>query len=290
MVTPGDVYGHCPGMESLGDTRQLQHEQLRKANGIDAQTQPALQGPSSMSGDEIDWEPNGFTPVDGVGQNAGVRPLFESRIELRDLREDILDVRSRINASYFADLFLMLYQADKNMTAHEVAVRHSEKLLMLGPVLQAVIDELMEPMIVLTYHHAEQAGLIPPPPPELGEEPIEIEFVSMLAQAQKVNNARGIDRYIQTIGALRALDEDVVDKVNLDAIADEYADVFGVPARAVRSDREIEGIRNARNQRAAAHEAAELQATQAGSTRDLSTALQNAPDAVAQFSGLAAGV
>uniref|UniRef100_UPI0025860B83 portal protein n=1 Tax=Pseudomonas sp. TaxID=306 RepID=UPI0025860B83 len=33
QVTGGDIYGHSPGMESLGDIKQLQHEQLRKAQG-----------------------------------------------------------------------------------------------------------------------------------------------------------------------------------------------------------------------------------------------------------------
>ena len=42
-----------------------------------------------------------------------------------------------INACFFADLFLMLAnQTDTRMTATEVAERHEEKLLMLGPVLE----------------------------------------------------------------------------------------------------------------------------------------------------------
>ena len=44
-VTGGDIYGNSPAMESLGDIKQLQHEQLRKAQGIDYKTKPPLQVP-----------------------------------------------------------------------------------------------------------------------------------------------------------------------------------------------------------------------------------------------------
>jgi hypothetical protein len=34
-VSGGDIYGNSPGMEALGDVKQLQQEQLRKAQAID---------------------------------------------------------------------------------------------------------------------------------------------------------------------------------------------------------------------------------------------------------------
>jgi hypothetical protein len=35
QVTGQDIYGSSPAMEALGDIKQLQHQQLRKAQGID---------------------------------------------------------------------------------------------------------------------------------------------------------------------------------------------------------------------------------------------------------------
>ena len=43
----GDIYGNSPGMEALGDIKQLQHEQLRKSEAIDYKLRPPLQGPCS---------------------------------------------------------------------------------------------------------------------------------------------------------------------------------------------------------------------------------------------------
>ena len=56
-IAGGDIYGNSPGMESLGDVKQLQHEQLRKAQGIDYQTKPPLQVPSYMKNRDVDSLP-----------------------------------------------------------------------------------------------------------------------------------------------------------------------------------------------------------------------------------------
>jgi hypothetical protein len=46
-VAGGDIYGNSPGMEALGDVKQLQQEQLRKSQGIDYMSNPPLQVPTS---------------------------------------------------------------------------------------------------------------------------------------------------------------------------------------------------------------------------------------------------
>ena len=48
----GDIYGNSPGMEALGDIKQLQHQQLRKGQAIDYQVRPPLQLPPSMRNQE----------------------------------------------------------------------------------------------------------------------------------------------------------------------------------------------------------------------------------------------
>jgi len=137
-VLGGDIYGNSPGMEALGDVKQLQHEQLRKAQGIDYKTNPPLQVPTSLQNRGVDRLPGGVTYVDQAG--SGIRSAFEVNLDLNHLLMDIQDVRHRINSVFFADLFLMLAQAgaaNTRMTATEVAERHEEKLLMLGPVMSA---------------------------------------------------------------------------------------------------------------------------------------------------------
>jgi hypothetical protein len=71
-------------------------------------------------------------------------------------------------------------------------------------------------------------------------------MVSPLAQAQKQLEARSIQSYVGFIGAIAQYDPKVLDKVSIDRVADEYADIAGVPTTILATDQEVEQIRTAR--------------------------------------------
>ena len=226
-ISGGDIYGNSPGMEALGDIKQLQHEQLRKAQGIDYQTKPPLQVPSYMKNRDVDSLPGGVTFVDG--QQGKIETAFQVNLNLQHLLMDIQDVRMRINGAFYADLFLMLANAtDTRMTATEVAERHEEKLLMLGPVLERLHNELLDPLIDITFNRMVENNLIPPAPPELQGMELNVEFVSMLAQAQRAIGTNSIDRYVNSMGLVAQMKPEVLDKFDADSWSDEYADMLGV--------------------------------------------------------------
>lgn len=248
-ISGGDIYGHSPGMESLGDIRQLQHEQLRKAQVIDYQTNPPLQVPTSLKYREIDRLPGGIVFTDAAGQQAGVRPLYEVGMDLNHLLMDIQDVRTRINSTFYADLFLMLgNQTDRRMTATEVAERHEEKLLMLGPVLERLQNELLDPLIENTFHIMLEAQLLPEAPKELQGMDIDIVLVSMLAQAQQAVSTNSIDRFIGTIGSVVSMKPEILDKIDGDKLADVYAEALGIDPRIMLADNQVNQIRQQRQQ------------------------------------------
>ncbi|MDI9505523.1 MAG: portal protein, partial [Bacillota bacterium] len=87
----------------------------------------------------------------------------------------------------YNDLFLMLaLGGDKQMTAREVSERHEEKLLSVGPVVERLQPELLDVAIDRTYNIMDRHGLLPKPPRELEGADIEIEYISLLAQAQRM--------------------------------------------------------------------------------------------------------
>src|SRR6202043_3737282 len=107
-VAGGDIYGNSPGMEALGDIKQLQHEQLRKANAIDFQSNPPLQVPNSMKNQDVNRLPGGITYVDAGPAGAGIKTAFDVELRLDFLLEDIKDCRERIKSAFFVDMFMML--------------------------------------------------------------------------------------------------------------------------------------------------------------------------------------
>ena len=289
-VVSGDVYGYSPGMEALGDIKQLQHEQLRKAEAIDYKTKPPVQAPVSYKNGGLDLLPGGVSFVDAASPQGGIRTAFEVNLELNYLLEDIQDVRGRINSAFYADLFLMLANDTRSgITATEVAERHEEKLLMLGPVLERLHNELLSPMIDITFSKLVRSGALPPPPPELQGDDLNVEFVSTLAQAQRAVAVGNMDRFVNTIGAVAQVKPEVLDKLDADQYADALADALGIDPSLVVADEKVAIIRQQRAQAQAAaqqQEQAPVMAQTAKTLADTDTQGQNAlTDLMANLQG-----
>ena len=286
-VLPQDDYGSGPGMTALGDVIQLQQEQYRKSQLIDFSSDPAMLLPSDMKNQEVDLAPGGKNYSDASGTNrAG--PLWQPGQQLQPLLMDIQDVRTRINAAWFADMFLMIAQTDKNMTATEVAERHEEKLLMLGPALERLHNELLDPLVTLTFQYLLEAGELPPIPNELSGSSVDIQFVSMLAQTQRAVGARTIDRFLATASAVASAKPEILDRIDADAFIEDLAERLNVPAKLLVSRQDADQLRQARNQMQAQQAQADMQQQQASTAKDLAAVSQMAPNIAEQpFTSLA---
>lgn len=286
----GDVYGHGPGMEALGDIKQLQHEQLRKAQGIDFQSLPPTVAPAEMKGQELKWVPGGTVYVNTTAPNAGIRTAFEVKLDLEHLLADIVDVRERIRGSFFADLFLMLtfQNESQKMTATEVAARHEEKLIQLGPVLENLHDQLRV-LVENVYWTLSEANALPPAPPEISGMDLSLEFISMLAQAQRAVGVAGIERLLLIAGQVVEAKPDILDNLNEDELWSELSDMIGVSPRISNDPAVRDKLRRAKleSQKAAAQVATTEQATKGvKNMADAQTASPNAlSDVMSAFSG-----
>jgi hypothetical protein len=259
VVTGNDVYGTSPGMECLGDVKQLQHQQLRKGQAIDYQVNPPLQVPTKYKEAAKARLPGGVFYVDSMGQQGGVRSAFDVNLNLQHLMLDIQDVRERIRSAYYADLFMMLANDNRSgITATEVAERHEEKLLMLGPVLERLHNELLSPLIDITFDYAARAGILPDAPPELEGMDLNVEFISVLAQAQRAVATQGMDRLLGTVSQMAAVKPEVLDKLDFDQIVDDYGNAYGVNPKIILPDADVASLRQ---QRAAAMQAQQAAAT-----------------------------
>lgn len=254
----GDVYGGSPGQEALGDIKGLQHKQLRLAQVIDYQTKPPLQVPSSLKNRDVETLPGGVTFVDGNSPGSGIKTTFEVNLNPSHLLMNIQDDRQRINSAFSADMFLMLAsdQGTGRMTATEVAERHEEKMLQLGPVLERLHDEMLEPLIDLTFSYLLQAGKLPPIPEQLAGQDIKPEFISVLSQAQRAIGVNSVERFVVALGSIAQFKPEALDKFDADAWVDETAEALGVPPEMIVPNEEAEQLRQARNQAMAAQQQA----------------------------------
>jgi hypothetical protein len=270
-ISGGDIYGNSPGMEVLGDIKQLQHEQTRKAQGIDYMTKPPLQAPPNMKGREVDTLPGGITYVEQT-TGGGIKTAFDARIDLNHLLTDIQDVRQRISSGFYADMFLMMANDQRSgITATEVAERHEEKMLMLGPVVERLHNEILSPLIDMTFDRMVEAQIIPPPPEEIAGMELNVEFVSVLAQAQRAVATSSVDRFIGNLGAVAQYKPEVLDKLDADKWADEYADMLGVNPNILVPKDKVDAVRMQRAQAAQAQQQASAIEQLAGAAQKLGT-------------------
>lgn len=287
-VTGGDIYGTSPGMEALGDLCQLQQMQFRKSQAIDYKVHPPVLIPSEMKNMGTQFLPGGVIPYSNAQQAQQIRSAYMVDLDLNSLLVDIQDVRQRINEAFYRDIFmLMVNSTDKTMTATEVTERHEEKMLLMGPVLERLNAEMLDPLINIVFNKLVQADLLPPLPEDLQGQQLNVEFISILAQAQKAISTNSVDRMFSVLGNLAGMRPDIVDNVDLDFWPQWYADALGVDPRFIVSGKKVAVIREQRaqaDQQAAAME--QLQgATQAAKNMGMSMQGQSPEQIMQAFTG-----
>jgi hypothetical protein len=263
-IAGDDHYALSPGQIALGDVKMLQVEQTRKLEAIDKKVRPPMVGPSSMRNNPASLLPGSVTYVDDP-TGKGYRAAIDVNVDLSHLTADIREGKDRINQAFYADLFLMLTQMEgiQPRNQFEIAERKEEKLLALGPVLENIYGGQLEPVIDRTYAILNRRGELPPPPRELANQDLKIEYISILAQAQKAVATGAIERGLAFVGQISAVKPEVMDKIDGDEAVDVYFDYIGVPPSIVVPDDEVKATRQQRAQKQQMAENAAMAATAA---------------------------
>ena len=211
--------------------------------------------------------------------------MHEVGVNLEHLRKEIQDVETRIKGDFFEDLFRDILNLDNVRTATEIAQRNSDRLTLLGPVVERLQSGTLDVIIDRVYSIMDSQGLIPEPPEELRGQDIGVEYIGLLAQAQKAVSITGIEQIAGFVGNLAAAQPEVLDKLNTDEAVDTYADAIGVPTDVIRSDEEVEKIRSDRAQAQQAQQAAESAAQAAQGAKLLSETDTGGNNALTQLFG-----
>ena len=273
-----DSYGDdCPGMTALGDVKQLQSMQKKKGQAISKLVDPPLVGPTMLRTQTTSLLAGAITYQDVRDGERGLRPIHEIGMNLQHLTMDIQDVRYLIRRAFHEDLFLMLASSDPSrgaadITAREIEERHEEKLLALGPVLESTNDELLDPLIDRSYQMLFDAGLLPEVPEELDNVELKIEYLSIMASAQKLVGVVGQDRLLQTVVPLAEVFPEITDKIDVNRIVDNYVDMLGVDPEVVRTTEQANARSEGRQKQAAAMQQAEQAKLMAGAAKDAAAA------------------
>lgn len=275
-VEGNEVYGRSPAMEALPDAKELMDKRRDWLEMLKRLNRPPMNAPMELR--------NGFSLAPAAinfmaDPSKGLVPAYQVPAPTEPLRSDIQDTRDKLWSAMYADLFMMISNLDRRqITAREIDERHEEKLIAIGPVLERLHFEKLTPIVLRVINRAEAMGRLPPRPQELAEGgELNIEYISLLAQAQRAVATGGIERLWAFAGNISAAKPDILDKLDGDATMDEYAEMLGVPPSVVRATEDVEQLRAERAE-------AQAQAAQLEAAVQAAPAMQQAAQAGAVLS------
>lgn len=260
-VISEDKYGsECPGMNALPDIKMLHKMQEKSLVALDKVVDPPVKAPPGMKNEIINTMPGGVTYATEMQSGSqGMSPLYEVKPDINAVETKIIRVEQKIRRGFFNDLFLMLANLpDQPRTATEIVERKEEKLLMLGPFLDRLFDELLRPFVDRLFNICFRAGLFADPPLAVRGREVEVEFISVLAQAQRAVKLQATNNFVAAVGQLSALYPEALDKIDPDDVVEELHAGMGVTPDVLRDDDEVEDIRRQRSQLQQAQQSAEL--------------------------------
>lgn len=264
-------YGRGVGHDCLGDMRELALINLREQGMFDLLSKPPTVGPAR----DLDMRPGAHTYVADMSTVQAAKAIYEvNPLALTAAANKIQRLQDKIDRLTFADLFMAITNMPgvQPRNVEELVSRNEEKLTQIGPVVEMVNDDMLPVAVHRMIGIARRGGLIPPAPEELQGRELKVEFVSVLAMAQKMLGLSTTERVVGFVGSLGSIfGPQVLDKVDPDAIIEDYAERANMPAKAIRDATSVKKIRDARAQQ----EQMAQMATLAQPAKDATTAAMN---------------
>jgi hypothetical protein len=276
-------YGYSPSIEALPIVRQVNFIEMNMDALGEIAAFPRILLPDSMDGD-VDMRAGGATTFDPNNPNAmprewgtsGRYDIGKERIEMKD---------KAIREAYHVDLFQMLQQIERQMTAYEVAQRLAEKVTAFSPTFYRLQTEVTNPILLRVFNILHRANKFPEPPPSVlrehrpGEIALilpEVTLTSKLALAIKSAENQSLGQVMSIIGGLTQISpmaaEQAAENYDFDVIARESALNAGLPANWIMTEEKRDGIRQAKAEAQQAAMAAESAPGMAKAAKDMSQA------------------
>ena len=234
--------------------------------------------------------PGDITYIDQIQGNDGFRPAYLVNPNTADLLADIQDTRQIINSAFFVDLFMMLQNTNtRSMPVEAVIAMKEEKILMLGPVLERLNDECLNPLIDRAFSIMVRKNMLPPPPDVMQGMPLRIEYISVMAQAQKSIGLSSLSSTVGFIGQLAQFKPEALDKLDVDQAIDSFADMSGTSATVVLPQEQVNQIRQQRAQQQQAAQAMQMGMAAADGAKTLSQAQMQDPNALTALTNAVQG-
>lgn len=236
-----------PAFDALSDLRELQLSARRGNRALDNLVKPPMRAPAALSRTGVNFDPGTVTYMEAMATD-GIGPLFPVQYQSVTVAQERTDwLTNRVNELFYADLFFAITEMEgvQPRNEQELMFRNEEKLTQLGPVVDRVNIEKLEVDIDRAFVICQNLGMIPPAPDEMQGIGLTVDFISILAQAQKASENSAIERAARFVGFVAGLFPDAAIKFDAEQAIDEFAQNSGTTPRIIRSDEAVAEIRQA---------------------------------------------
>lgn len=234
-----DSYGVSPAMDCLADVKELQQLHLERAQALAKQVRPPLIVDQQLRNRPKALGAGGLTYAATSNQNFGAKPAYSVQLPYAEILQSIQAKQTHIREVCKNDLFSMISQLDTVRSATEIDARREEKLIHLGPVFERFSNEGLDPLLKRIYGIMDRAGLFPEAPPELGDMEIEVEYVSIMSDAQRASSTISIERFLATAGQAAGVWPEARNIPDVNELMRAYAEGIGVPPKGLRSREDV---------------------------------------------------
>lgn len=282
----GDPWGtDSPGILTLPSNKSAQQMESDSLMGVEKLVKPPIAGPPEMV--SLNLLPAGRNAIANTSRFP-IQPVHETApVAIQVIEEKLAQTRERMMGLWFTRLMLSFVaspDASGNKTAREVEEISQEKYLVLGRVLEAAALPLKQGS-EREFAIMERRGFLPPVPRALDGQPLDIQFTSMLAVAQRSVGVGAMKNWALWAASVAqaAGNPAMLDKVDFDQLLDETSIRDGIPPRVVRSDEDVAKMRRAQAEAAARQQQVENAAQEAKAVRDLAAAPVNEDNALGRL-------
>jgi len=270
----GDTYGYGPGILARADIRTINEAKRMELSAWEKTIDPPLLASATGVIGDIHLEAAGLTFVRDMNALA---PLTQStqwqatQIKSQELHENI--------KSIFLIDQLQLGPQKHNTTATEIQVRYQMMNSALGPTMGRLQQEFLNPLIERVFGIMFRTGQFEQAPESVTDDNIDINYQGPLARNQRIEDAQAIERLFGLAMQFAQIAPDALDILDINGAMRVLADRYGVPAKALKGESEVEEAQEQRAQQQAQQEQmamqaamAETQATRAGGLKDAASA------------------
>ena len=242
----GRVYGSCPARIALPDIKTLYQIIKEGLNGLKKSVSPPVTASGQMKQTQIRLIPNGVTYLKGMNQNSQVAPIYQTTGALNEAFAERDRLVQLINDVFYVNLFAPIMNRDKSMSATEVTSVNAEKMGQITPVIELLEKEALDYIFVRCFNILLNiGGIIPPAPPELQGIDLKIDYVSVLAQAQRMSEINGVIQFLSSIAPAVQMNMESMDVVDMDKVVRKIGEVL-CQQNLLRDTKEVAKLRKNR--------------------------------------------